>query len=105
MEQLTPALSFQQEVCYQQFTKMFCSPITKARLYINRCAGVTGGTSQRLHDRIAQQILKSIRNKSIPSRILLTRKCKAIISAIHNCDSALALFLLQNDEFVKFYYD
>ena len=40
-----------------------------------------GRTSQRLHDRIAQQIPKSIRNKSIPSRILPTRDCKTKISS------------------------
>ena len=64
-----------------------------------------GCTSQRLHDRIAQYIAKSIRNKSIPSRTLPTRDCKTKISSIHNCDSAIGLHLLQNDECAKLYND
>ena len=62
-------------------------------------------TSQRLHDRIAQHIPKSIRNKSIPSRTLPTRDCKTKTSSSHNCDSAIGLHLLQNDECAKFYND
>ena len=64
-----------------------------------------GRTSQRLHDRIAQHIPKSIRNKSIPSKTLPTHDCKTKISTIHNCDSAIGLYLLQNDECAKFYND
>ena len=45
--------------------------------YVCRCdCRYVGRISQRLHDRIAQHIPKSIRNKSIPSRILPTRDCK-----------------------------
>ena len=50
-------------------------------------------TSQRLRDRIAQHIPKSIRNESIPSRTLPTRDCKRKITTIHNCDSAIGLHL------------
>ena len=64
-----------------------------------------GRTCQRLHDRIAQHIPKSIRNKSIPSRTLPTRDCKTKISSIYNCDSAIGLHLLQNDECTEFYND
>ena len=62
-------------------------------------------TSQRLHDRIAQHIPKSIRNKCILSMTLPIRDCKIRISTIHNCDSAIGLHLLQNDECAKFYND
>ena len=45
--------------------------------YVCRCdCRYVGCTSQRLHDRIAQHIPKSVRNKSIPSRTLPTRDCK-----------------------------
>ena len=88
---------------------MRCPPPTKAWSYIVcvcRCdCRYVGRTSQRLHDRIAQHIPKSIRNISIPSRTLPTRDCKTKISSIHNCDSAIGLYLLQNDECAKFYYD
>ena len=56
-------------------------------------------------DRIAQHIPKSIRNKSIPSRTLPTRDCKTKTSSSHNCDSAIGLHLLQNDECAKIYND
>ena len=105
-----PVFFFQQENCFQQSTKMRCPPPIKAWSYINMCAGVTAGTwaartCQRLHDRIAQHIPKSIRNKFTPSRTLPTRDCKTKISTIHNCDSAIGLHLLQNDEFAKYYID
>ena len=71
--------------------------------YVCRCdCRYMGRTSQRLHDRIAQHISKSIRNKSIPSRTLPARDCKTKTSSSHNCDSAIGLNLLQND---KFYND
>ena len=99
---VTPAFFFEPEICYQQSTKIRCPPPTKAWSYINTCAGVTAGT---LHDRIAQHIPKSIRNKSIPSRTLPARDCKTKTSSSHNCDFAIGLHLLQNDECSKFYND
>ena len=110
MEQLTPAFFFQQENCYQQSTKIRCPPPTKASSYINtyacRCdCRYVGRTSQRLHNRIAQHIPKSIRNKSILSRTLPTRDCKTKTSSSHKCDFAIGLHLLQNDECAKFYID
>ena len=44
MEQLTPALVFQQNNCFQQSTKMRCPPPTIAWSNINTYAGVTTGT-------------------------------------------------------------
>ena len=74
--------------------------------YVCRCdCRYVGRTSQRLHDRIAQHIPKSIRNKSIPSKTLPTRDCKTKISTIHNCDSAIGLHLLQNDACAQSYND
>ena len=74
--------------------------------YVCRCdCRYVGRTFLRLHDRIAQHIQKSIRNKSLPSRTLPTRDCKTKISTIHYCDSAIGLHLLQNDECPKFYND
>ena len=74
----------------------------KSRIYLGFGYSIT---SQRLLDRTAQHIPKSIRNKSIPSRTLPTRNCKTKISTIHNCDSAIGFYLLQNDEYAKFYND
>ena len=64
-------------------------------------------TSQRLHDRIAQHIPKSIQNKFIPSRTEepcqhATATMQNKISTIHSCDSAIGLHLLQNDECANF---
>ena len=109
MEQLTPAFFFQQKHCYQQSTKIRCPPPTKAWSYINTCAGLTAGTwaahLKDLHDKIAQHIPKSIRNKSIPLRTLPTRDCKTKTSSSHNCDSTIGLHLLQCDKCAKFYSD
>ena len=40
-----------------------------------------------------------------PQKPLPLRDCETKISSIHNCDSAIGLHLLQNDECAKFYND
>ena len=88
---------------------MRCPPPTKAWSYINKCAGVTAGTwAAHLKDSM-MELHNTSRNSSetnpYPSRTLPTRNCKTKILSIHNCESAIGLHLLQNDECAKFYND
>ena len=109
MEQLTPAFFFSTRKLLPAIHKDTLPSTHQSMVvyqYVYRCdCRYVGRTSQRLHDRITQHIPKSIRNKSIPSRTLPTRDCKTKTSSIHNCDSAIGLHLLQNDECAKFYND
>ena len=46
---------------------------------------------------------KAIRNQSMPTKILPKRSCKTTTSTSPQCDSAIGLHLLQNDNCAKFY--
>ena len=90
--------------------KIRCPPPTKAWSYINTCAGVTAGTSTAHLKDCMIELHNTSRNPSetnpYPQELCqpATAKQKKI-STIHNCDSAIGLHLLQNDERAKFYND
>ena len=90
---------------------MRCPPPTKPPKHgINTCAGVTAGTwASHLKDWMIK-LHNTSRNPSKTNphpqeRTLPTRDCKTKVSSIYNCDSAIGLHLLQNNEYAKFYND
>ena len=74
--------------------------ITVVYQYVCLCeCRYVGCTTERLHDRITQQIPKST------ERILPSRKYITKILTLHNYDSAIDIYLQQNHECFKFYND
>ena len=65
-------------------------------------SGYVGRTTQRLEDRIKQNVPFNIRNKTHPQREQPPRSCKSKITT-KTCDSAIGQHLLENPDCAKNY--
>ena len=84
---------------------MFYPPFNKVWThYVCRCdCRYVGRTSQRLRDRINQNITRCIRSDKRPTKNLPNRECKITNTPIVYSDSATGQHSLKNKECAKHY--
>ena len=76
--------------------------------YVCRCdCQYVGRTTLRLHNRINQNVPRSIRNQRLPTEILPKRSCKVTknLSILEKSNSVIGIHLFQNKDCANNYSD